>query len=152
MKQYLQSRAGRILFSAALFCLIGSIRLSAGILAQELSPCVAGCAREYAVWTLYKDDCTGEIFSFLVDCDQNTYFNVPNPWCTILPFPPAFDPFPEDFRAQLANADFATPGAECGYFINNPDGTRITFHNPNAQELARAIEAYECTFGPGLIH
>lgn len=139
---------------AAILLLVLSIttptNASAGILAQELSPCGAGCERQYAAWTLYKDDCTGEIFTFMIDCDQSTYYNVPNPWCAINPLPPNFNPFPTDFWTQIASANFSTPGADCGYYITNVDGSYITFHNPNSSELARAQAAYECTFGGGL--
>lgn len=123
----------------------------AGIIAQESHACATGCARRYEVWSLYVDDCTGAVYTLLVTCDDLTYMNVPNPWCSIN-IPPGHNPFPTNFWNQIANANFVTPGGDCGYYLNNADGSKITFHNPaNAEEAAKVYAAYECTF-LGMIH
>jgi|GEM_PF-1888074 len=110
----------------AIVAMIAATTVEARILVQKSRGCLDGGAE---TWTLFEDDCTGEIFSIYVDCLGNTYLNVPEPQWRAM-FLEDQNPFPDHFWELVERADLNTPGRPSGIYLINIHGERVDFRNP----------------------
>jgi hypothetical protein len=123
-------------------------RLHADILGQKTRPCPLGSPYNQETWTLFKDDCSGRIYSVLVTCDGHVWMNVPPDWSVGTFGGGGYSPFPTGCWEMVDHADFTKPGEPSGFFLYNAYGQPVWFLNPrDAREQSEADAAYACTFG-----
>lgn len=111
--------------------------VDARILHQKQRGCPDGSVETF---TLFEDDCTGDIYTLYVDCLGNTYFNVPEPQWRAIFSETDQDPFPERFWEMVRTADLRTPGGLTGIYLLNVHGDRVELRNPyGTAEIAQYL-------------